>query len=265
MPNAPLHSLPELPPFPLRSPEVVRVLDRIRFELDADDTYAEFCWFAREYPRIYRYHLDHARRRLRLLHSRYVDAHRQFARQLETASGNLFETSIGDQQSYEIYWDFETYLSAINSALDVLARIIGTGYHDQTPPSFNKLCSKTHLSGYVDLLRDAKRRWVGRLKDYRDCFVHYTPVDTMTFIVCRLYPDGWHVRCKLPVNPNVRDILNFRFSRRVELLKYSLTIHRHQQALDKKVAKAISRAYADGEYPKQINHLFFVGSRHRAT
>jgi hypothetical protein len=257
----PIIPLPQLPPFRQESPELIRVLDRIRFELDSDDNFAEFCWFAREYPRIYRYHLDHAELRLRDIHSRYVKARQYFAHQLEQASDNIFEISIGNQQSYEVYWDFEAYLSATNTALDILARVIGTGYAEQTPPSFNRLCSKAHLSGYVDILRDAKRRWVSRLKDYRDCFVHYTPVDTMTFLVCRLYPDGWEVRCKLPVNPNVRDILGFRFSRRAELLKYSLTVYRHMRALNKKIAKAISRAYASGEYPKRINHLFFVGSR----
>lgn len=261
--KVPLHSLPEFPDIPLQSPEVVRVFDKIRFELDADEKYDEFCWFAREYPRIYRYHLDHAKLRLRLIHERYLSAHRYFSEQLKTASDNVFEMSISSQQSHEIYWDFEVYLSAVNIALDILARILGTAYHDQTPPSFNKLCKKSSLSGPVDLLQDAKRRWVSRMKDYRDCFIHYTPVDTMTSLVCRLYSDGWDVRCKLPVNPNVRDIGGFRFSRRVELLKYSLTIYRHMKALDRKVAKWISRAYADKMYPQQINHLFFIGSRQR--
>jgi hypothetical protein len=87
----------------------------------------------------------------------------------------------------------------------------------------------------------------------------------MTFVECGLYADGWHVRCKLPVNPNVRDIERFRFSRRVELLDYCLALHRHMRALDRKVAKSISRAYAHGEYPQRINDLFFVGSRGSAT
>jgi hypothetical protein len=133
----------------------VCVLDRIRSELGGDDNYGEFCWFVREYPRIYRYHLDHAKLRLRAIYSRYVAAHRYFAKQLEPASENLLGTSVGGQQSNEIYWDFETYLSALNSALDVLARIIGTAYAAQTPVSFNKLCSKAALSGLVDLLREA--------------------------------------------------------------------------------------------------------------
>ena len=37
------------------------------------------------------------------------------------------------------------------------------------------------------------------------------------------------------------------------------------KALDKKVAKWISRAYADKSYPQRINHLFFIGSRGNAT
>jgi len=253
--------LPKLPSFPLCSPEVVNVLDRIRFALNSDDKYDEFCYFARMYPRVYRYHLNHAQFRLKQIHKRFEQAHRYFAKKLEKVPDNRFEMSVGDQHSYEVSWDFESYLSAINSALDILARIIGTGYKEQTPPFFNKICAKSNLSGYVDILCDAKRLWVSRFKDYRDCFVHFTPVDTLTLLVCRRYSNGWEVRCKLPINPNIRDILGFRFSRRVELLKYSLTVYHHMQALDKKVAKAIKCAYAKGDYPKRINHLFFIGAR----
>ena len=33
--------------------------------------------------------------------------------------------------------------------------------------------------------------WVNRMKDYRDCFVHYTPVDTMLSIRMVLRKAGW--------------------------------------------------------------------------
>jgi hypothetical protein len=61
----------DAPDFPFRSPEVVRILDRFRFKLDDDDRYSEFSWFAREYPRVYRHHLDHVKHRLLLIHESY--------------------------------------------------------------------------------------------------------------------------------------------------------------------------------------------------
>ena len=66
-------AIPALPPFRTLSPEVVRVLDRIRFDLDqsSSDEHAEFTWFAREYPRCYRYHLDCADFRLRTILGHY--------------------------------------------------------------------------------------------------------------------------------------------------------------------------------------------------
>jgi hypothetical protein len=55
--------VPELPKFWNYSPQVVMFFDRIRFEIDADESrsydYAEFSWFAREFPRYYRHHVDH--------------------------------------------------------------------------------------------------------------------------------------------------------------------------------------------------------------
>jgi len=101
------------------------------------------------------------------------------------------------------------------------------------------------------------------MKDYRDCFVHYTSVDTLFLFSCNHYNDGFEVRCKLPVNPNVRDILGFHFSRRVEVLKYAINVYRQLKALDKRIAKQISTDYKIGEFPKRKDNLFFLGSRRR--
>ena len=65
----PIAALPGLPAMPLRSPAIVRVHDRIRFELDSQDELAEFCWFAREYPRCYRFHFEGAEFRLRSIYA----------------------------------------------------------------------------------------------------------------------------------------------------------------------------------------------------
>ena len=101
------------------------------------------------------------------------------------------------------------------------------------------------------------------MKDYRDCFVHYTSVDTLFLFSCNLYNNGFEVRCKLPTNPNVRDILGFRFSRRVELLKYAIHVYRELQTLDKRIAKQISADYKRGEFPRRKDNLFFLGTRNR--
>jgi hypothetical protein len=61
--------IPELPPLLPGSPEVVRTFDRIRRMLDDRDEFAEFCWFAREYPRCYRFHFNGAEFRLTSIHT----------------------------------------------------------------------------------------------------------------------------------------------------------------------------------------------------
>jgi hypothetical protein len=152
---------------------------------------------------------------------------------------------------------------AMNSALELLARIIGTAFDSQTPVSFNKLCKKASLHGTVDILRKAKKRWVDKLKDYRDCFVHYTPVDYL--VHASIIEDSGRIclRCKIPINPNIRTSEGFRYSKRTELLKYSTTLYKHLIALDRSIAKEIKQMYKAGQYPKRTSNLFFIGQRMR--
>jgi len=194
----------------------------------------------------------------------HQSAYDYFREELKKKNDNCFGLSYGNIETYVLYWNFETYLSAISSALDILARIVGTAYDEQLPVSFNKLCSKQNLHGAVELLRKAKDNWVNRLRDYRDCFVHYTPVDTMLSIDAYEYNDGWQIRAKIPGNPNVRDISGFKSSRRYDLLRYSCAIYRHMTALDRSIGDAILKLYRANQYPKRIHNLFFVGKRDRA-
>jgi hypothetical protein len=257
--------LPNLPVFPKFSPWLVRILDGISDELCQlnDEEFAEFYCFARQYPRIYRYHLDHAEHRLKQIYQRYHETHITRTTELKNGTPTYTYHSVSDRKSYEIYWDFESYLSAINSALDILARVAGTAYPAQVPVSFNKLCAKPELSGVVELLRYAKSKWVTRLKDYRDCFTHYTPVEEHPLVTFWQSANGWEIRCKLPTNPNVREMMSFRYSRRVELLKYSIATYRNMMTLDKKVAEEIRRLYQAGNYPMRTKNLFFLGVRER--
>jgi len=152
---------------------------------------------------------------------------------------------------------------ALNSALALLARVIGVAYPEQTPVSFNKLCSKKGLNGPVELLRTAKKRWVDRFKDYRDCFVHYTPADNRVYADIIRTDNAFLLRCKLPTNPNIRTVEGFRYSKKIEVIKYASALYRHILALDKAVAKEILKLYKAGEFPKRTNNLFFIGQRTR--
>src|SRR5687768_12077655 len=83
-------------PYYHQFPRLVRVFDDIRFELDgrldADD-FAEFTWFAREYPRCYRHHLSACAFRLRNIHARYQQAHAWCAQELRRANPETFISS----------------------------------------------------------------------------------------------------------------------------------------------------------------------------
>jgi hypothetical protein len=250
----------------LTSPELVRLLDRIRFQLSENDPEGELdeiTWFIREYPRAYRYHLKCADFRLQTIFELYKELHSELAAAVRKDQ-NIFEIGTSDQRVHRIYWDFESFLSEIGIALDLLARIVGTAYRDEMPPSFSRFCRK-EIPGdkILALFEAAQKKWVNRMKDYRDCFVHYTPVDTMLMIRMVLRKKGWETRCKIPSNPNEREILRFRFPLKVELLRYALSIRRQMMRLDKDVAAHLETAYKSGLYPTRKWGLFSVGRRER--
>jgi hypothetical protein len=257
--------LPPLPSFGIASPAVVLIHDKIRYELGDLEDFAEFCWFAREYPRCYRFHFNGAQFRLKSLYGLMLSVRADLIQRVSQETGDIFECGLWDMRVAQIYWDFESFLSEVSIALDLLARIVGPAFSEESPPSFNRLCKWHGSHPILDLFRRAQKRWVQRLKDYRDCFTHYTPVDTKLMVAICRYADGWEVRASLPTNPNVREILGFRFSRRVELLRYALRVHNHFIALDRAVARALSRLYRHKSYPVRKDHLFFVGSRSRGS
>lgn len=255
--------VPNIPDFTNCSPELVRVFDKIRFDIDKKDDgeLLEFYWFAREYPRFYRYHFDHVEHRLVSIHKKY-----SMIRDEIMKSSSVYPDlcmAVSNPVTHQIYWDFEAYLMALSTALDLMARVVGVSYSEQTPVSFNKLCSKKHLTGLVDILRKSKAKWVDKLKDYRDCFVHYTPADNRVSAEVTPSSKGIILRCKLPTNPNIRTVEGFKYSMKVELLTYASTLYRHLSALDKAIAKEIMKLYKNGCFPKRTKDLFFIGQRTR--
>lgn len=250
--------LRRMPRMPLYASELVRAFDQIRSERnDPDD---EFGWFAREFPRCYRYYLLCADFRLQSIRKGYSLAHRRLRKQLRTSKNGLWSAGYSNISVYQIYWDFDSFLSSVSSALDLLARIVGTAYREQLPASFNRLCGRAPRTGPAELLRKAQDVWVSRMKDYRDCLVHYAPVDTLCLVTFHPYRDGWDVRARLPINPRSRNLLAFRFGRRADVHRYAITIARHMLALDAAVAREILRQYRQGKFPLRTEHLFFLGA-----
>lgn len=257
--------LPALPEFDLDFPKLVPTLDKIRFDIEnKSDDFFEFYWFAREFPRFYRYHIENIEFRLKTIYKLYEHHMEEFLKNddFEERKG-LLEMSTSTEFSSRIYWDFEALLGATNSALDILARIIGIAYDSQTPVSLNKLSKKNDLSGIVELLRIAQIQWVNKLKDYRDCFVHYTPVDSRVYVIIYKLNKNWKMWCRIPTNPNLRVAEGFKFSKRVDLLRYSISVYRNLVKLDEQVSDKIEELYQNNQFPKRTENLFFIGQRVR--
>src|SRR5215475_1597559 len=103
--------LPALPSFSKSSPAVVLIHDKIRRELDDVEGFEEFCWFAREYPRCYRFHFDGAEFRLQSVYRLMRSVRSELAGRISAPDGDMFETSLSDIRVAQVYWDFESYLS----------------------------------------------------------------------------------------------------------------------------------------------------------
>ena len=217
---------------------------------------------------MYRHHLDHAEYRLgsiqRVFQEHYANAEGLIRGEFENDAEGTSETreyALRDPTVSPVYWDFESFLQATSSALDVAARLAGVAYKQNTPANFNRFCKKAPDDDIRDAFLRARHLWVRRMKEYRDCFTHFTPAETFLTLHIKEFTDTRQLRGKIPVNPEVRDISRFRYSRRVELFHYATTIWRHMVAFDRTVAGLLWRRYKKGSYPQQRTGLFFVGGR----
>jgi hypothetical protein len=132
--------LPNLPVFPKFSPWLVRILDEIRYELCEidDEKFAEFYCFAGDYPRIYRYHLDHAEHRLKQIYQKYHETHIVRTTELKNGTPTYTYHSVSDLKSFEIFVTLSrTYLLSI--VLSIFLRE-SLGLHTQ-------LRCRSHLTG----------------------------------------------------------------------------------------------------------------------
>jgi hypothetical protein len=117
--------LPPRPIFGLGSSAVVVACDRIRSELDGREGCEEFYWFMREYPRCYRFHMSGADFRLRSVYHLMRELRSELSRDMSSRGEGAFELAISNIRVSQIYWDFESFLSEISIALDLLARVVG--------------------------------------------------------------------------------------------------------------------------------------------
>lgn len=257
-------TLKKLPEFYKSSPKLVSAFDKMRFELESlnSEDYLEFCWYAREFPRYFRYHIDNVEFRIKKIRSLYQLHLNDFLKEKdEIEKRNVFEKGIYNTHTYQIYWEFEALLNALSAALDLLSRVSGLEFEEQTPLSLNKLTKKKNLNGVVDILRKAKEDWINEMKNLRDCFVHYCPIDSMPTITFYKTPTSWKIWCKIPTNPNVRVVDSFEYSRNLDLLKYSYKLYSNFRDLDQEVSSYILDLYSKDEFPKRVNYLFSIGHR----
>ena len=213
----------------------------------------EFCDFILYYEGYMDHYYNHSKYRLEMMHKNY-----KWFRENISEDANLGPTlfGYGGKDVDWIHWEFESFLMAVNSTLDVIARICGPYY----PPmsfTFNKLCKVTDTIGPHITLRKAKDEWAQRMKDYRDCFVHYIPIMPMCMAgLNELSSDSLEVSINIPDNPESRSITKFVFNDKLDMLKYSVQTFNNLCILDNSIANELTSLFLRDEYPKRYERLF---------
>jgi len=138
-----LEPLPKLPSFPRQSPHILTAMTYAYqtpwwIETDCD----EFYWFSREYGRILRHHFNNIDYRLANIYKLYEDAHKRLSKAIEQDTPDQFGQAFTDMSCNITHWEFESLLNAAGASLDIIARLVGPAYQENSPPSFSKLCKK---------------------------------------------------------------------------------------------------------------------------
>src|SRR5678815_1879631 len=82
-----------------------------------------------------RFHMDAAEFRLKSVHSLLAALKSDLCERQEAAHPDTYSLAVSNLKMQEVYWDFESFLSEVSIALDLLARVIGPAFTQESPPT----------------------------------------------------------------------------------------------------------------------------------
>lgn len=128
----------------------------------------------------------------------------------------------------EPYYEFDAWLSSAIRVYDTSRYIIwdafrGTG---TIPASFEGVVKKTGENIPDELKQRLEQSWSSygaRIKAYRDCIHHYSPLDFGISTARTKALSGliWSTEMHIPDNPEVRSKAKFRFDNRIDALTFA--------------------------------------------
>jgi hypothetical protein len=176
---------------------------------------------------------------------------------LYRATADLFEQTHPEQTTLRgnvhrtpIYYEVDAFLTAGRGWYETLRRLVWKHYgKSDRPQSFSKMlnCAGVLPPDYLTTLRDSWTQHGSRLTEYRDCLMHYDPLDDggKTAWLNR-WNGNWGVTVTLPSNAASRSRRDFGFATGPDVLSYAHTLLCHflevAEATDQLPAVAAHRA-----------------------
>lgn len=147
----------------------------------------------------------------------------RLARALGSQHGEL--ALVGIPGKSEPYYEFDALITAARRAYEALRHPLWKAFGNRgpCPRSFETvLTSAKILPELQAVLQQSWESYGRKLKDYRDCIVHYVPIDYGTSQIQLFSIPGniWGLQVPIPDNPDAKSKREFRFNSRLDALTY---------------------------------------------
>jgi hypothetical protein len=257
--------IPELPNISTESTTVYQAIfqigkDPLKIVDPKSRKYGEFIRVVSNYPVYFDHYYSHARYRLSEIHNKYGKMADYYDKRYKT--GHLVK-HVNPEIVYEVYWDFESYLTTMSTSLDILTIMCRPAFKQETPSTFTQFCkwipkNENPNEPYL-ILKSARDEWASKMKAYRVQAVHYTPLNKDASLVSlNELGERFEFLIRLPDPDSIpeKDLLKekawyFTYNNNIDLLKYSIDVFNKLTTLEKTIASEFLKLYENGEYPKK--------------
>ncbi|MCL4561029.1 MAG: hypothetical protein M1281_10480 [Chloroflexi bacterium] len=175
-----------------------------------------------------RYIADALHYHVMALHSQYeIILNKNMRFSFIASKENINSYTFMDQASP--YYEFDALLAVARRAYDTCRYLLWNAFkpgkdYGTVPRSFERtipLCSNLDPLIRKDL-QSSWDKWGSRLTSYRDCIMHYCPVDfgMSNVFLHQEFPNVWTVRAPIPDNPNARSKDKFTYKDKIDALSF---------------------------------------------
>lgn len=245
--------IPELPKFSSGpTPIFLKVFIECGFR---DDRNIQFRDFTETMSFYYDHYYEHAKQRLISIHGNYCLIAEDFSDSLKKYPNTR---NISGLMAEQVYWDFEDYLAAMRSLLDIYIMLCraASSAPGSFPSSFsvlkerdsNKVRELVKLTTLYPILKDAYNSWAKEMIDYRNFYMHYAPFEEVHSTRVIVSESMLKINHRLPDSLKVKN-LKFEYYKNKDVFEYSIEIFRKNDELQSALANEICSLNLLGNYP----------------